>query len=119
MINFRFKHKLTAILTIIGLFSILIIVLYLLNSIQFDPISVERFGAKPNDLFDDAVAIQEAINYASDLNTSVYFPKGIYIISKQIKINSNITIDGQGSTIKTDLKQLFSNDKNVINLKFS
>ena len=47
-------------------------------------IDVKRFGAKGDGITDDSDAIQNAINHGS----KIYFPKGDYLITKPLIINS-------------------------------
>lgn len=71
-----------------------------------DRISVKDFGAIGDGVADDTVAIQKALDYYKDLvqtgsasysgGGTVYFPKGIYLISSRLKLWSLITIAGAG-----------------------
>jgi Pectate lyase superfamily protein len=62
-------------------------------------IDVTTYGAIPNDSADDSLAIQNAIDAAPD-NSTIYFPKGIYLLAG-VKINnrSGLTLTGDGSTL--------------------
>src|SRR5215472_6040249 len=62
-------------------------------------IDVTTYGAVPNDSADDSLAIQNAID-AAPVNSTIYFPKGIYLLAG-VKINnrSGLTLTGDGSTL--------------------
>jgi hypothetical protein len=55
-------------------------------------ISVKDFGAVGNDLHDDTINIQAAIDYANTIGAAVYFPAGTY------RITNGLTIDNSGDT---------------------
>jgi hypothetical protein len=86
------------------------------------PISVVDFGAKGDNVTDDAAAIQAAIDYAYSLNKGVYFPSGCYIVRTGIVMKvgcesePNTTIDALDSSIV--IYNLFS-EHCVINRRFS
>ena len=62
-------------------------------------IDVTTYGAIPNDSTDDSFAIQNAINAAPN-NSTIYFPRGIYLLSGIIINNrSGMTLTGDGSTL--------------------
>ncbi len=71
-----------------------------------ESVSVKDFGAIGDGVADDTSAIQTAVEYAINNNQSLIFPSATYAISDTILIPNNsgisgqITIDGQGSTIK-------------------
>lgn len=50
-------------------------------------ISVLEYGAHPGGWCDCSDAIQAAIDAANEKGAAVYFPKGVYLISKTIKLN--------------------------------
>jgi len=54
---------------------------------------VKDFGAKGDGITDDSKAIQKAI----DTKDSVFFPQGIYNISKPLKIKNNKSLLGQNN----------------------
>jgi hypothetical protein len=58
-------------------------------------ISVKDFGAKGDGIANDWNAIQTAFNTAAS-SAKVYIPKGIYMISQELKIPSNSYIYGTG-----------------------
>lgn len=75
-------------------------------------ISVKNFGAKGDNKTDDTEAIQRAFDYvASTLSaydssasvsfSTVFFPKGIYKISKPINIGNRVRIVGERSIINS------------------
>jgi hypothetical protein len=62
-------------------------------------IDVTRWGAIPNDFEDDSAAIRNAIDAAPDGST-VYFPKGTYLVSNvPIDYRSGLKLTGDGSTL--------------------
>lgn len=61
--------------------------LKLLNARTKSMISVLEYGAHPGGFCDCSDAIQDAINAANKSGAAVYFPKGVYLISKTIKLN--------------------------------
>jgi pectate lyase-like protein/fibronectin type III domain protein len=61
-------------------------------------IDVRSYGAVANDLADDSVAIQNAIDAAPD-NSTIYFPQGTYLLSGvSIDGRTGLTLMGDGST---------------------
>lgn len=88
----------------------LLIVLFLLTSTVFGGkiINVKNCGAKGNGISDDTRYIQTAIDKAPE-NSTIYFPKGTYIIGKIkisdnylenycLKLKSNLSFIGDGNT---------------------
>lgn len=61
-------------------------------------ISVKRFGAKGDGLTDDTTAIINALASLPGGGT-VYFPGGVYLVSGDITVPSNITITGDTNSI--------------------
>lgn len=60
-------------------------------------INVMRFGAKGDGIVDDTVAIQAAINYASLVRGTVYFPNRRFKVTAQLNVqDSFICINGAG-----------------------
>ena len=55
--------------------------------------NAQDFGATPNDLSDDADALNEAFSYAGS-NAVLYIPGGLYIINKPLNIPSGVQITG-------------------------
>lgn len=62
-------------------------------------INVMSFGALGDGVNDDTTAIQNAINAAYLINGTVFFPKGIYLVTS-LNIMHGITLLGYGATIK-------------------
>jgi hypothetical protein len=62
-------------------------------------VSVRDYGARGDGVTDDTAAIQAAIDATPAYGTTV-FPAGTYIISAALNLKSNLTIDGQGATIR-------------------
>lgn len=71
--------------------------------------SVRNFGAKGNGVTDDTKAIQRAIDFAKGKKGTVFFPKGIYLVSNItvtanylenyfLRIYSNIIFLGEGES---------------------
>lgn len=86
-----------------------------LSILNYERVNVREFGAKGDGVTDDSDAIQNAINYALNLNGKTYsvaphvvIPKGEYVINKTITITKpsghgnsvtypcHITIEGEG-----------------------
>jgi hypothetical protein len=57
-------------------------------------VDVKSFGAKGDGRTDDTVAIQNALNAATD-NNVIYFPSGSYIITSTVKVPSTCRITGR------------------------
>lgn len=58
-----------------------------LNAKTKSMISVLEYGAHPGGICDCSDAIQDAINAANEKGGAVYIPKGVYLITKTIKLN--------------------------------
>lgn len=72
-----------------------------------DIVSVKDFGAIGNNVADDTIAIQAAIDYAINLGSTVYFPVGTYLITSPLfiyKPSTFITCNlvGQSFSERTD-----------------
>jgi hypothetical protein len=82
-----------------------------------DAVSVKDYGAKGNGIADDTASIQAALNWAVANNSSLYFPRGIYLVTSGLTITGNpagktgeavrifgvgigFDLDPSGSTIK-------------------
>ncbi len=65
------------------------------------PIDVTAFPyyAAGNDIADDRIPIQNAINDAAVTGETVYFPPGLYKVSDTIYVPSNVRLQGMGSTV--------------------
>ena len=59
-----------------------------------DNINVKQFGGYGDNIHDDTIAIQNAINYAGTQKGVVYFPNGLYLISDELLLNKTIKIKG-------------------------
>ena len=72
--------------------------------------NVKDFGAKGDGVADDLKAIQAAIDQASQTadGSTVYFPKGIYLVEEIIVLKSNITL-------KLDSEAVILNGINQVN----
>lgn len=71
------------------------------NNVKISPdcVNVKRFGAVGDGVHDDTEAIQAAIDYFLDNNGALYFPGGIYNISKPLECYKNgkyVVIYGDG-----------------------
>ncbi|ULM95669.1 glycoside hydrolase family 55 protein [Peribacillus frigoritolerans] len=63
-------------------------------------VHVDNFGAKGDGNTDDSFAIQQAIDYANANKIgNVYFSNKTYIVSKKIKLRSNINLVGGNGTV--------------------
>jgi len=62
-------------------------------------LNVKDFGAIGNGIADDTLAIQNAINQASDVGNTVYIGEGIYVISSTLIIKNNVRVIGAGSGV--------------------
>lgn len=60
-------------------------------------VSVKRYGAKGDGVTDDTAAIRAAVESLANGGT-VYVPNGVYIVSDDIEIPSNITVKGDTSS---------------------
>lgn len=64
-------------------------------------VSVTESGAKGDGIADDTVAIEKAVQAAAAKNGILFFPRGEYLISRGIYLQSNLTITGaQGAILK-------------------
>ncbi len=73
-------------------------------------INVVDCGAVKDGSADVSAALQAAIKEAQEKVGRVFFPKGVYLISKQITFPSGITVVfEEGATIKSDLSYLTIN----------
>lgn len=61
--------------------------------------NVKLFGAVGDGVTDDVEPIQQSINKLTNGGT-VFFPEGVYIISKRLILKDNVTLDGSNATIK-------------------
>lgn len=68
------------------------------ESLSFYMPTVKAYGAKGDGVTDDTVAIQKAID--ANVNGSIAFPPGTYLISDTIKINQRCSLHFYGATIK-------------------
>lgn len=59
-------------------------------------ISIEEYGAKPDDDADDTKAIEDALKAAKMLQMDIYIPKGRFIQTKRIEIPAGVNITGAG-----------------------
>ncbi|WP_444946565.1 glycosyl hydrolase family 28-related protein [Microbulbifer sp. VTAC004] len=81
-----------------------------------DFVSVKDFGAKGDHYTDDTASIENALNYISSVvNASeggtLYFPKGVYTISRPLVIPNKTHIVGEGiSSVIRAHEQNFSGD---------
>lgn len=73
-------------------------------------VNVKDFGAVGDGITDDFDSIQSALNNYN----SVFVPKGTYLISQELKLNSNNTIFGEGDLSVIKLSDSAAQDQNVI-----
>jgi hypothetical protein len=90
-----------------------------------ETVSVKDFGAIGDGSSDDTIAIQNAAT-ASGQSGTLYFPSGIYKISSNLTINTNVNFDGSqvsvdsgrtltiNGTISAALERVFSGSGSVI-----
>ena len=74
------------------------------NDVAFARVfNVKNYGAVGDGVTDDSAAIQAAINAVPSGGGTVFFPLATYFIAtnSQITLKSNLTLDFNGSTIKT------------------
>jgi hypothetical protein len=65
-----------------------------------ETVSVKDFGAVGDGVADDTIAIQTAINSFSSGQGTVYFPKGIYLVTSTITVsNDRMNLIGQGQWV--------------------
>ncbi len=70
---------------------------------EIKTINIMDFNAVADGFTDNTAAIQRAIDFLGEEGGRLYFPEGVYC-ANNIKLKSNIIIEGEGS--KTVLKQL-------------
>lgn len=62
-----------------------------------ETVSVKDFGAAGDGIYDDAAAIQEAVNSFGSLGGTVFFPAGLYEVKSEILISDiRVTLQGVG-----------------------
>lgn len=71
-------------------------------------ITPQMFGAMGDGIKDDTVAILKAIENLGNGCSKLYFPAGTYLVSEDIPLVSNITVEGEGHNtiikrVKTDI----------------
>ncbi len=66
------------------------------------PLYSEDFGIK-GDSTDETAKIQAAINYAASIKKILRFRIGIYLIGPNLKVRSNLTIEGEGDATEFKL----------------
>lgn len=78
-------------------------------------ISINDFGAIPNDNKDDTKAIEKALK----VNGHISMSKGVYNVNGLVRLNTNTIIDGNGSTFKGKLERINNGrtSKNILTLK--
>lgn len=85
------------------------------------PVSVLDFGAVGDGVANDTVAIQNAIN--SVTQGTVYFPPGVYLVSANISLKSNVNLQGENAklTYTTSWASYgaFFNGSNVSNVEIT
>ena len=60
-------------------------------------INVKMFGAIGDGITDDTIAIENALNYISfNGGGKIYFPFGIYLVSRTLKLVGNTLLEGSG-----------------------
>ena len=86
-----------------------IITTYVIPEVKDNAIDVKAHGVKGDGLTDDSNAIQSLIDEVTVASNSgivpngtirLRFPKGLYLISKPIKIKGSVQIDASGAIIK-------------------
>ena len=89
-----------------------------LMRIKRDYFSVKDFGAKGDGIADDTIAIQKAIDKTFESGGgTVFFPKGLYLITKSLYLRKNVSIKGDGTDITFIQKithNTFTSDKTTI-----
>ena len=65
-----------------------------INSCDF--INAKEYGLKGDGVTDDSNKLQELINYCISINKAIFFPKGVYRLTKTITINAPIFLYGFG-----------------------
>lgn len=65
--------------------------------VRNNKVNVRTFKAKGDGITDDTDAIQRASDYAIEKGYALYFPAGIYLITRSITINGKWIIQGEGS----------------------
>lgn len=73
-------------------------------------VTPHMFGAKGDGVSDDTTALQQAFDYASSENVTLYIPKGTYLHSDTIHVGSNTKVLGAGSG-NTTLKNISINSR--------
>ena len=97
---------------------ILIVILLSSNMVadsNSKPISINDFGAIPDDNIDDSEAIKKALNVNGYINMN----RGVYNVSEVIRIDEKTVIDGNGSTFlsRLDTTDGGRTSKNILTLK--
>ena len=62
-------------------------------------VTPQMFGAIGDGKADDTEAVYDALNAANEMNKSVVFPKGTYLITAPVTIPSGVEVSGHNATI--------------------
>lgn len=94
---------------------IYLIVLLSIRIVANESISINDYGAIPNDNIDDTKAIQKAL----DINGHITMNRGIYNVHGIKSVDIEVFIDGNGSTFKSvlDTSSGGRTSKNILTLK--
>lgn len=86
-------------------------------------LSVKDFGAVGNGVVDDTIAVQAAVDYACANNRCLYFPTGIYRVTKAITVHVPTSGDGsiilRGEGVRSVIKQEGIGEVGLIFSKFN
>ena len=78
-------------------------------------VNVKDFGAIGDGANDDTQAIKNALNYVRGKRMTLFFPKGVYVVSDTIVIDFEVVIKGAGCNY-TDISMSSNIEKNVLDI---
>ena len=90
-----------------------------LNALKEHSVNVKGFGAYGNGISDDTLAIQNAIEYATNHGKVVHLPAGIYLITSSIILKDVELIGTPGTIIKCRSNDFTAIKQDVFATKFN
>lgn len=73
---------------------------YVVKPISTSTVDVKDYGAKGDGVTDDTTALEEAFAESYKTKKALFFPPGIYMISRSLTLRNDMEIYGKNATIK-------------------